>query len=213
MSGELGWAIIGTGTIARTLAAALHKTRTGRLVAVASRGQRTADKFGDDFHLPVGKRYCNHNALLADKDVQAVYIATPHPSHARYAIQAAEAGKHVLVEKPIAVSELEALAIVEAAARNDVLLMEAFMYRCHPQTQKLVDLIKNRAIGDLRVIQATNSFDEPFDPEGRLYNRSLGGGSILDIGCYPVSMARLLVGAAGNTDFNDPIDIQSVGHI
>ena len=91
--------------------------------------------------------------------------------------------------------------------------MEAFMYRCHPQTQKLVELIKGSSIGDVRVIQATNSFNEPFDPRNRLYNKSLGGGGILDIGCYPASMARLLAGAAGNKDFSDPIDVQSVGYV
>src|ERR1019366_8422048 len=143
MTDKLSWGIIGTGAIATTLANALAKSRTGTLAAVASRSQANADKFGDTFSLPSNKRYSNYQALLDDRDVSAIYIATPHPSHAEWAIKAVSAGKH---------------ALVEAALANNVLLMEAFMYRCHPQTQKLIDLLKEKAIGDVRVIQATFSF-------------------------------------------------------
>src|SRR5580765_3218455 len=145
----IGWGIIGTGAIARTLANALAKSRSGTLVAVASRTRDKAESFGGDFEIEPSKRYDSYQSLLADPAVQAVYIATPHPSHAAWAIKAAEAGKHVLVEKPIAVNQHQADAMIEAARANNVLLAEAFMYRCHPQTRRLVQLLNERAIGDV----------------------------------------------------------------
>jgi predicted dehydrogenase/aryl-alcohol dehydrogenase-like predicted oxidoreductase len=213
MTDKLSWGIIGTGAIATTLANALAKSRTGTLAAVASRSQANADKFGDTFSLPSNKRYSNYQALLDDRDVSAIYIATPHPSHAEWAIKAVSAGKHVLVEKPMAVNQYQAQAMVEAALANNVLLMEAFMYRCHPQTQKLIDLLNEKAIGEVRVIQATFSFQAGFNPESRIYKNELAGGGIMDIGCYPASYARLLAGAATGKEFADPIEVKAVGHL
>ncbi|MEK6572094.1 MAG: Gfo/Idh/MocA family oxidoreductase, partial [Bacteroidota bacterium] len=169
------------------------------------------DSFGKEFQVP--RRYASYEALLADKDVQVVYISTPHPMHAEWAIKAAEAGKHVLCEKPLTLNHAEAMAVVEAARTNDVFLMEAFMYRCHPQTAKLVELIRNRVIGDVRLIQATFSFHANFDPESRLFNNQLGGGGILDVGCYCASMARLIAGVALGRDFAEPIEVKGSGHI
>jgi predicted dehydrogenase/aryl-alcohol dehydrogenase-like predicted oxidoreductase len=213
MANELSWGIIGTGAIANCLANALGKSRTGVLTAVASRSQESADKFGDQFKIAKGKRYASYEALLGDKDVQAVYIAVPHPLHAEWAIKCIEAGKHVLVEKPIGVNQYQAQAIFEAAMAKNAFVMEAFMYRCHPQMQKLVELLKEKVIGDVRVIQATFSFQAGFNADGRLYNNALGGGGILDIGCYPASIARLVAGAAMGKDFADPIDVKAVGHL
>ena len=131
MSNKLAWGIIGTGNIAKTFAKGVAQSKTGRLIAVGSRSQASADKFGEEFKVP--KRFASYEALLADPEVQAVYICTPHPMHAEWAIAAANAGKHILCEKPIGMNYPEAMAIVEAATRNNVFLMEAFMYRCHPQ--------------------------------------------------------------------------------
>ncbi len=211
MSDTLAWGIIGTGAIAGTFARGLTGSRTGRLVAVGSRGQVSADRFGKGFNVP--RRYGSYEELLADKEVQAVYIATPHPMHAEWATRAAEAGKHVLCEKPIGLNHAEAMAIVEAARRSDVFLMEAFMYRCHPQTARLVELIRERAIGEVRVIQAAFSFYCPFDAESRLFANALGGGGILDVGCYCTSMARLVAGAATGEDSAEPIEVKGVGHL
>ncbi|GAC1370709.1 MAG: aldo/keto reductase [Ktedonobacteraceae bacterium] len=211
MGQTLNWGIIGTGRIAGVFAAGLAKSKTGKLIAVASRTQETADRFGAPRN--VSRRYSSYEQLLADKDVQAVYISTPHPLHAEWAIKAAEAGKHILCEKPIALNHAQAMTIVEAARRNDVFLMEAFMYRCHPQTAKLVELIRARVIGDVRVIQATFAFNTPFDPQSRLLNSELGGGGILDVGGYTASMARLIAGAASGQDFADPIKVSAVGQI
>ncbi len=208
-SGKLAWGILSTGRIAGVFAKGLKESRTGTLVAVGSRTQAAAEKFGKEF----GAARCHgsYEALLADPAVQAVYIATPHPLHALWTIRAAEAGKHVLCEKPLALNEAEAVAAVEAARRHGVFLMEAFMYRCHPQTAKLVELVRAKAVGEVRVIQATFSFQAGFNPEGRLLNNALGGGGILDVGCYPMSMARLIAGAAQGRDIVEPSEIKAVG--
>lgn len=206
---KLAWGILSTGRIAGVFARGLKESSTGTLVAVGSRTQEAADRFGKEFGIT--RCHASYEALLADPTVQAVYIATPHPLHALWTIRAAEAGKHVLCEKPLALNEAEATAAIEAARRHGVFLMEAFMYRCHPQTAKLVEQIKAKAIGEVRVIQATFSFQAGFNPEGRLLNNALGGGGILDVGCYPMSMARLIAGAALGRDFSEPLEIKGVG--
>jgi len=213
MSQNLNWGILGTGTIARTFAKGIARSKTGRLVAIASRSAQKAQQFGDEFAIP--NRHGSYDALLRDAQVQAVYIATPHPMHVEWVIKAAEAGKHILVEKPIGLNFAEAMAAVEAAQRADVFLMEAFMYRCHPQTAKLVELIKSSAIGTISVIHATFSFHWPreFDPQHRLLSNDLGGGGILDVGGYPISMVRLLAGAATGKDFQNPTEVKAVGHL
>jgi predicted dehydrogenase/aryl-alcohol dehydrogenase-like predicted oxidoreductase len=212
-SDKLAWGILGTGEIARTFAKGLAGSRTGRLVAVGSRSRESAERFGERFNVP--KRHTSYEALLADADVRAVYISTPHPMHAEWAIRAAEAGKHILCEKPIGVNYAEAMAIVEAARRHDVFLMEAFMYRCHPQTCRFVELIREGAIGEVRLVQTTFSFHWPipYNPESRLLAHALGGGGILDVGCYPASMARLIAGAATGRDFADPIEVTGSAHL
>jgi predicted dehydrogenase/aryl-alcohol dehydrogenase-like predicted oxidoreductase len=211
MSKALNWGIIGTGRIAHIFARGVVESQTGTLFAVGSRTQDAADTFGETWNVP--RRYGSYESLLADKEVQAVYISTPHPLHAEWAIKAAEAGKHILCEKPLALNHAEAMAIVEAAQQNDVFLMEAFMYRCHPQTARLVELLKSGIIGQIRVIQATYSFHSAYNPEGRLFNNALGGGGILDVGCYCASIARLVAGAALGQSFADPIQVTGTAHV
>jgi predicted dehydrogenase/aryl-alcohol dehydrogenase-like predicted oxidoreductase len=213
MTKKLHWGIIGTGAIARTLANGISKSRTGKLVAVASRDKAKAESFGKDFDVDPAHCFGDYEEILKDDLVNAVYVATPHPLHAEWAIKAAEAGKHVLVEKPMAINQYLAQAIIEAAVANNVFVMEAFMYRCHPQTAKLVEILKEKVIGDVRVIHATFSFGAGFNPTSRLYDPALGGGGILDIGCYPASIARLIAGAATGKDFADPIEVKAVGHL
>lgn len=211
MGEKLKWGIMSTGRIAGAFAEALKTSTTGTLVAVGSRDQASADEFGEKYQVP--RRHPSYQALLDDPEVEAVYIAPPHPMHAEWAIKTAEAGKHILCEKPLTLNRAEALAVVEAARQNDVFLMEAFMYRCHPQTAKLAELIREGVIGEVRVIQATFSFGAGFDPNGRIYNNALGGGGIMDVGCYCASMARLIAGAATGKDFAEPIELKAVGHL
>jgi len=211
MNDSVAWGLLGTGKIARVLAHGLAESRSSRLVAVGSRTQAAAEAFGDACAVP--RRHGSYEALLADPEVQVIYIATPHPQHAEWAIKAAEAGKHVLCEKPLALNYAEALAIVEAARRHDRFLMEAFMYRCHPQTTKIVQLVRDGVIGRVRLIQAAFSYDTPAASPSRALRHELGGGGILDVGCYATSMARLIAGAATGAAVAEPLDVKGCGHI
>ena len=210
MSDTLRWGLMGTGPIARTFAKGLRSSRTGLLTAIGSRSSDAAARFSDEFPAHC---HASYEALLADGNVDAVYIATPHPFHAEWAVRAAEAGKHILCEKPLTMTRAEAEQVVDAARRHDVFLMEAFMYRCHPQTAKLVELIREKTIGEVQYLRAAFSFATPYKPESRLFNRALGGGGILDVGCYAMSMARLIAGAAAGKPFLEPLEIVGVGRI
>lgn len=211
MGSKLSWGIIGSGNIAKVLAKALAASDTSVLIAIGSRTQEAADLFGDEFEIP--RRYGSYDALLADQDVQAVYISTPHPMHAEWAVKAANAGKHILCEKPLTLDYPQAMAVFEAARRNNVFIMEAFMYRCHPQTARLVELIGEGAIGKVGIMQMAFSFNAGFNLDGRLLNPKLGGGGILDVGCYCASMSRLIAGAALGKAYAEPISIKAFGLI
>jgi predicted dehydrogenase len=211
MVDKLTWGILGTGIIAGIFARGLAASQHGELIAVGSRSQDAAEIFGNTWQ--VAHCHGSYEQLLADPAVQAVYIATPHTLHTEWAIKAAQAGKHILCEKPIAINHAGAMAIVEAARHHDVFLMEAYMYRCHPQTEKLLELIRAGTIGSVRVIQATFSFHAPWQAEGRLFNPALGGGGILDVGGYCTSMARLIAGVATGQAFAEPLELKATGHI
>jgi predicted dehydrogenase/aryl-alcohol dehydrogenase-like predicted oxidoreductase len=208
---KLTWGILGAGKIAGAFARGLATSKTGRLVAIGSRTQTNADKFGQEFNVP--HRHGSYEALLADPEVQAVYVATPHPQHAEWTIRACEAGKHVLCEKPMGVNHAQVMVMFEAARRAGVFLMEAFMYRCHPQTARIVQLLREKAIGDLRVIEARFSFGAGFNAESRIFANDLAGGGILDVGCYPVSFSRLTAGAALGLETAEPLEVKGIAHL
>ena len=210
MNNKLNWGIIGTGGIAHRFAKGLLESKTGHLAAVGSRSETAAQKFTANHPC---RGHGSYEALLADPEVEAVYISAPHPMHAEWAIKAAEAGKHILCEKPLTMNQAQAVTVIEAARKNDVFLMEGFMYRCHPQTLKLLEMIRNNVIGEVRFMRATFSFEAVYDLKNRLFSRELGGGGILDVGCYCASMARLVAGAAVGKDFEEPAEINGVGRI
>ena len=143
--------------------------------------------------------------MLDDPEVEAIYIATPHPAHAEWAIRAAEAGKHVLCEKPIAVSAHEADAMIDAARKRGHLPRRSFHVPPPPADGQIVELVGSGAVGEVRLIKASFGFRmaNP-DPKHRLLANDTAGGGILDICCYPVSMARLIAGAAAGKPFVDP---------
>ncbi len=212
MSGSaLRWGIISTGKIAHTFARALAKSRTGKLTAVASRTSEAAAHFAGEYG--VSRAHGSYEALLADPEVDVVYIATPHPAHEEWSVAAARAKKHVLCEKPLGMNHAEVNRIVNAAREHDVFLMEAFMYRCHPQTQRLISLLRSGTLGQVKSIQATFGFDGVFPPGSRITTNELGGGGILDVGCYPVSMSRLVAGVANGGAFAEPLEVQALGHV
>jgi predicted dehydrogenase len=208
---RFNWGIIGPGGIARAFAGGLAHSRTGRLVAIGARNPEKPE-YGE--HFPGARILPGYDALLADPDIDAVYIATPHPQHAHWGIAAARAGKHALVEKPLGMNAAEASAMFDAARQAGTFMGEAFMYRLHPMTAKICQLLKDGAVGDVRMIKSSFGFAMPeFDPDHRMYSPALGGGGILDVGCYPVSMARLIAGAVRGADFADPIKVRGTGHL
>jgi predicted dehydrogenase len=207
----LNWGIMGAGGIARVFCNALRFSKTGQATAIASQTPEKLNALAEDFS--IAKRYPTYEALLRDPEIDAVYISTIHPMHAEWAIKAAEAGKHLLVEKPIGMNYAEAAAMVDAAAKHDVFLMEAFMYRCHPQTQKLAELVREGAIGEVRMIRSVFSYYSPYSPSSRAHSKELGGGGILDVGCYPASMSRLIAGAAAGRPFLDPVQVKACGKV
>jgi predicted dehydrogenase/aryl-alcohol dehydrogenase-like predicted oxidoreductase len=211
MSDRIRWGLLATGAIAKAFALGVKNSKTGVLQAVGSRTQEKADAFGAAHG--IGRCHGSYEALLADPEVDAIYISTPHPQHAEWTIKAAEAGKHVLVEKPIGINQYEAQAMIEAARENRVFLMEAYMYRCHPQTARLVELLREKAIGDVCVIAATFSFHANFNPAGRIWSNALGGGGILDVGGYTTSIARLIAGASQGRPFADPVAVTGAGRL
>lgn len=213
MSEKVRWGILSTGAIAKAFADGLQQSRTGRLAAVGSRTREKAEAFAAARGGEGVRAHGSYEELLADPEVEAVYIATPHPQHPEWAIRAAEAGKHVLVEKPAAINNHLAQMMVDAAIVNDVFLMEAYMYRCHPQTARLVELLREKVIGEVAVIQATFSFQAGFSEQSRLWSNALGGGGILDVGGYTTSIARLIAGAATGRDFADPVAVTGAGRL
>jgi predicted dehydrogenase/aryl-alcohol dehydrogenase-like predicted oxidoreductase len=205
------WGIIGPGAIARDFRDGLKDSTTGKLGAIASRDPSKpglAEQFA-------GARILDgYQAMLDDPDIDAIYIATPHPGHAEWAIKAAEAGKNVLIEKPMTLSAAEADAVFNAHAKAGTFAGEAFMYRLHPATAKLAELIRADAIGQVRMIQSSFGFQMPaFDPAHRIFSSELGGGGILDVGGYTVSMSRFIAGVAAGKPFLDPIKTSGMAHL
>jgi predicted dehydrogenase/aryl-alcohol dehydrogenase-like predicted oxidoreductase len=203
---RIRFGIISTGAIASAFARALSSSGSGVLEAVGSRDATKAKEFAAKWG---GARpYGSYEELLGDKNVDAVYVATPHPQHVEWAIKAARAGKHVLCEKPLAVNQWQSQAIADACVVNNVKLMEAFMYRTHPQTKRLYELVQSKAIGDLQMIVAPFAFRSGFNAESRLFKNDAAGGGIMDVGCYTVSIANLLAGAAAGKPFDVPTDVK-----
>ena len=209
----VAWGIIGPGAIAHNFADGLAQSKAGKLVAIASRDAGRRASFGDDYSIAADKRYADYAALLADPGIDAIYLSTPHPWHAELSISALRAGKHVLCEKPAGMNAAEVVAVTEVAAQMGRFFMEAFMYRCHPQIDRVLKIISDGEIGSLVHIETRFGFNAPFKASSRLYDFALGGGGILDVGGYPVSLARLIAGAAIGQPFDNPVSVKGTGSL
>ena len=207
------WGILGPGAIAHNFADGLLETQSGKLVAIASRDSSRRNSFADKYGISDILRFDTYEKLAASSEVDAIYISVVHPFHAEMAIMAMRAGKAVVVEKPAGLNSIEVTAMVEVAAQENVFVMEAFMYLCHPQIARMLAIIASGEIGAIKHIQASFGFVSTFNPASRLYDKSLAGGGILDVGCYPVSAARLLAGAAIGKRFDDPVQVKGIGQI
>ena len=188
----LRWGIIGTG-IAGPFVRAMHLHTTQRAVAVAARNPEKTRTFAREHAIEVV--YDDASALFADPSIDVVYISTPHPQHHRLALEAIAAGKHALIEKPIAMSAAEAHEITDAGERAGLLVMEAMWTRYLPQSDIIRQLLADGALGQVNAVDANFGFSAPYDPEGRMWNKDLGGGALLDAGVYPISFASSVLGA------------------
>jgi D-xylose 1-dehydrogenase (NADP+, D-xylono-1,5-lactone-forming) len=190
------WGILGAARINRSIIPALRAADGHVLEAVASRDAGKATAYAAEWAIP--RAHGSYDALLADREVDAVYIPLPNHLHAEWAVRAAEAGKHVLCEKPLALSVAEVDRIATAAGAAHVHVAEAFMYRHHPQTHAVRELVSGGAIGTLRFVRASFSFtlDRPGDVR---FDPAKGGGALWDVGCYPVSFARAITAAEPET--------------
>ena len=186
----LRWGIIGTGGIASTFVGDLAHTDSGVAAAVGSRTQEAADRFADRHGIE--RRYASYESLVADPDVDAVYVATPHPMHYENARSALEAGKHVLVEKAFTMNAEEALDLVDIARVRQLFLMEAMWTRCLPHVTEIRRLLQNGVLGRIVTVLADHGQWFTADPTSRLFAPELGGGALLDLGVYPVSFASMV---------------------
>ncbi|HVR03290.1 MAG TPA: Gfo/Idh/MocA family oxidoreductase [Polyangia bacterium] len=211
MRDKLQWGVIGTGQIASDLALALETSTRCRIVNAAGSSPEKARGFAAHWRLP--RAAASVDELVADPGVDVVYVATPHPAHEAHALAAIAAGKPVLCEKPLTMDAAGAARVIEAARARGVFLMEAFMYRCHPLVRALVQRLQDGVIGPILHVRAEFGFRKERDPAGRLYNVALGGGAILDVGCYPASFARLVAGIAAGFPFAEPTKLDATGHL
>jgi len=191
MSEPVRWGVISTARINRKMLAGASRSQRAEVLGVASRTQGAAEAYAAEH--AIERAYGSYDALLADDDVEAVYISLPNSMHIEWSIRALQAGKHVLCEKPLSSHAGEVERAFEAAERSERMLMEAFMYRHSPQIKRLAALVEEGAIGRLRMVQASFGFHIDDLADVRL-SRELEGGALADVGCYCVSAARLLCG-------------------
>jgi predicted dehydrogenase len=210
MSAPVRWGILGPGTIARDFFAGAAGSASGEIVAL---GTRNSGKPGLAEQFPGTRLIEGYEALLADPGIDAIYVATPHVLHARWAIAAAEQGKHVLCEKPMGVSATEVEAMFDAARRVGTFMGEAFMYRFHPLATRIAELVRSDTIGEVRMVKASFgvAVADPA-PGHRLFAPELGGGAILDLAGYPVSMAGLIAGCRGDGSIPEPDTVKAMAH-
>ncbi|NHI16088.1 Gfo/Idh/MocA family protein [Microbacterium excoecariae] len=188
----LRWGVIGTG-IAGRFVGAMHAHTAQRAVAVTARDAEKTRAFAAEHG--IDRVHASVADLVADEGVDVVYVATPHPLHRAQALQAIAAGKHVLIEKPIAMSAAEADEILEAGREAGVLVAEAMWTRYLPQADVIRQILESGVLGDVSLVRADFGFAMPMDPAHRLWNPELGGGAMLDAGVYPVSFASSVLGA------------------
>ena len=183
--------IVSTADINRKVIPGAHASEQVELVAVASRDQARADAYAQEWDIP--RAYGSYEAMLDDPEIDAVYISLPNTMHREWSIRSVEAGKHVICEKPFSKRPADVEAAFDAADRAGRLLTEAFMYRHNPQTAKLAELVRDGAIGELRVVRSAFSYSL-YDTENIRLRTDVDGGSLMDVGCYCVSGSRLLAG-------------------
>jgi xylose dehydrogenase (NAD/NADP) len=190
---EVRWGVLGTGKIGlQAMIPGIRASRNGRLAAIASRDVARAEAVVA--REPGAKVYGSYEALLDDPAVEAVYIPLPNALHVEWTVRAAERGKHVLCEKPLAPTAAEVRRVIDACNAAGVLLMEAFMYRLHPQIQWALEQLRQGSIGPVRLVRSAFHFDIGGRPRDIRLQAALAGGSLMDVGCYPLNFSRAVFG-------------------
>jgi predicted dehydrogenase len=195
---EVRWGIVGPGNIAASVMPDFAHVPGASVVAVASRSAERAQDFADRFG--IGRTYGSYAGIVADDEVDVLYIATPHPQHHEVALAAIEAGKSLLVEKSFTATVAGAEEVIRAARDRGVFVMEAMWTRFQPAIVAARRLVDDGAIGEVRQVQADLGVDRPYDPEHRLFDPAQGGGAMLDLGVYPVSFAHYFLGTPASID-------------
>jgi predicted dehydrogenase len=208
---QLEWGVIGTGGIAVDFVRALQRSKRCKVVNVVGSSREKGRAFAERWAVP--RSSATLEDLLADRDVDAVYVASPHPLHEEHALAAIAARKAVLCEKPMTMDAAGTERLIAAARHQGVFLMEAFMYRCHPIVRELLGRLSDGAIGTIRHVRADFAFRVARNPEGRLFKLALGGGGILDVGGYPISFARLIAGHVAGAAFAEPARLDAIGQL
>jgi predicted dehydrogenase len=197
------WGILGTGGIAGSFASDLRLSDAGVAVAVGSRSRAAADRFADNYG--IANRHDSYESLVADADVDVIYVATPHPMHRDNAILALQAGKHVLVEKPFTMNAAEARDVVAVARERGLFAMEAMWTRFLPHVGVIREWLGKGLLGDIVTVTADHGQWFAEDPQFRLFAPELGGGALLDLGVYPVSFASMVLGTPSRiVSISDP---------
>lgn len=191
-NGKIKWGIIGLGNIANQFAADLVLLEDANLYAVASRNNDKATEFAKKFNC--SKAYDSYDALFEDDQVDIIYIATPHDSHTELSIKAMQNGKHVLCEKPLALSYKDAVLMIEASKNNNKFFMEAFWTRFIPSVQEVLTKVNQGIIGDIKYVKADFAFCANETEGGRLFDKNRGGGALFDIGVYPLFLSYIMLG-------------------
>lgn len=198
----LNWGILSTARIGLRVIPAIQASSNGQVLAISSRNLAAARRVAGELGIP--RAYGSYEALLDDPDVQAIYNPLPNNLHREWTIRAAEKGKHVLCEKPLALNAAEADEMIAACQQHRVLLMEAFMYRFHPQMIRVKEIVESGILGPVQIIRAAFTFLLT-DLNNIRMQPALGGGSLMDVGCYGVNVARFITGA-------EPVEVQAMAH-
>jgi D-xylose 1-dehydrogenase (NADP+, D-xylono-1,5-lactone-forming) len=188
----LNWGLLSTANINRALIKPLNASKRNKLLAVGSRNQTTAEDYARQWKIP--RAHGSYEALINDPEIDVIYNSLPNHLHAEWSIKALQAGKHVLCEKPFALSQAEAKAMISASRKTGKVLAEAFMYRHHPQTLKVKEMVDGGQLGELQAVKGVFTFTLNGENDIRS-KKETGGGSIWDVGCYPISFARTIIGA------------------
>jgi predicted dehydrogenase len=202
---RINWGILGTSKISTTLASAIKESDLSQLNAIGSRSLEKAQQFAEEFSIP--RFYGNPQALLNDPEIDVIYIGLPNHLHKEWIIRCAQAGKHVLCDKPFVVNTTEAHEVFNTLVKTNIFCMEGLMYRCHPFIVQLKELIKNKTIGDIKFFNAT------YTANIAAIANATAGGSILNLGCYPVSLVRMLAGADMGLNVAEPVAISAQGRM